>query len=84
MIDESRIKVMLVDDHAVVRSGLSAFLSVISDLELVGEAENGDEAVRRCGLLQPDDLDGPDDARNGRRHRDSLNPREISNSTLLP
>jgi NarL family two-component system response regulator LiaR len=45
---------MLVDDHAVVRSGLSAFLSVIPDLELVGEAENGDEAVRRCGLLQPD------------------------------
>jgi two-component system, NarL family, response regulator LiaR len=54
MTDELRIKVMLVDDHAVVRSGLSAFLSVISDLELVGEAENGDEAVRRCGLLNPD------------------------------
>ncbi len=54
MTDEPRIKVMLVDDHAVVRSGLSAFLSVVPDLELVGEAENGDEAVRRCGLLQPD------------------------------
>ena len=45
---------MLVDDHAVVRSGLSAFLSVIPDLELVGEAENGEEAVVRCGLLKPD------------------------------
>jgi NarL family two-component system response regulator LiaR len=54
MTDELRIKVMLVDDHAVVRSGLSAFLSVTPDLELVGEAENGDEAVRRCGLLNPD------------------------------
>ena len=54
MTDEPRIKVMLVDDHAVVRSGLSAFLSVVPDLELVGEAENGDEAVRRCSLLQPD------------------------------
>jgi two-component system, NarL family, response regulator LiaR len=54
MTDEPRIKVMLVDDHAVVRSGLSAFLSVVPDLELVGEAENGDEAVRRCGLLYPD------------------------------
>jgi NarL family two-component system response regulator LiaR len=54
MADEPRIKVMLVDDHAVVRSGLSAFLSVLPDLELVGEAGNGDEAVRRCGLLQPD------------------------------
>jgi two-component system, NarL family, response regulator LiaR len=54
MTDEPRIKVMLVDDHAVVRSGLSAFLSVVPDLELIGEAENGDEAVRRCGLLYPD------------------------------
>lgn len=54
MTDEPRIKIMLVDDHAVVRSGLSAFLSVVPDLECVGEAENGDEAVRRCGLLSPD------------------------------
>jgi two-component system, NarL family, response regulator LiaR len=49
-----RIRVMLVDDHAVVRSGLGAFLSVMPDLELVGEAENGQEAVVRCGLLKPD------------------------------
>ena len=50
----NKIRVMLVDDHAVVRSGLSAFLSVNSDLELVGEAENGQQAVARAGLLQPD------------------------------
>lgn len=49
-----QIRVMLVDDHAVVRSGLSAFLSVHPDLELVGEAENGQQAVLRAGLLQPD------------------------------
>src|SRR3972149_2940998 len=54
MTDDHRIRIMLVDDHAVVRSGLGAFLSVIPDLELVGEAENGDEAVVRCGLLKPD------------------------------
>jgi NarL family two-component system response regulator LiaR len=54
MTDNSKIRVMLVDDHAVVRSGLSAFLSVVPDLKLVGEAENGDEAVVRCGLLKPD------------------------------
>jgi two-component system, NarL family, response regulator LiaR len=48
------IRVMLVDDHAVVRSGLSAFLMVNADLELVGEAENGQQAVLRAGLLQPD------------------------------
>lgn len=54
MTDKYRIRVMLVDDHAVVRSGLGAFLSVNPDLELVGEAENGDEAVVRCGALKPD------------------------------
>lgn len=54
MTDTNCIRVMLVDDHAVVRSGLGAFLSVMPDLQLVGEAENGDEAVVRCGLLKPD------------------------------
>jgi NarL family two-component system response regulator LiaR len=49
-----KIRIMLVDDHAVVRSGLGAFLSVNPDLELVGEAENGEQAVVRAGLLQPD------------------------------
>jgi NarL family two-component system response regulator LiaR len=48
------IKVMLVDDHAVVRSGLGAFLLVFDDLELVGEASSGEEAVRLCEQLQPD------------------------------
>ncbi len=54
MPESKRIRVMLVDDHAVVRSGLSAFLMVYPDLELVGEAENGEEAVSRAALLQPD------------------------------
>jgi NarL family two-component system response regulator LiaR len=48
-----KIRVMLVDDHAVVRSGLGAFLSVIPDLELVGEAENGEQAVTRCEKFKP-------------------------------
>ncbi len=50
----ARIRVMVVDDHAVVRSGLETFLSVMPDLELVGEASGGDEAVVRCGKLNPD------------------------------
>jgi NarL family two-component system response regulator LiaR len=54
MSDTQPIRVMLVDDHAVVRSGLSAFLMVYPDLELVGEAESGEEAVARAALLQPD------------------------------
>ena len=45
---------MLVDDHAVVRSGLSAFLLAFDDLELVGEANNGAEAVELCQKIQPD------------------------------
>jgi NarL family two-component system response regulator LiaR len=48
------IRIMLVDDHTVVRSGLSAFLSVNPDLELVGEAENGEQAVARANILKPD------------------------------
>ena len=54
MKDETKIRVMIVDDHAVVRSGLGAFLSVVPDFELVGEAESGDLAVVRCGHLRPD------------------------------
>jgi NarL family two-component system response regulator LiaR len=51
---EPKIRVMIVDDHNVVRSGLGAFLTAMPDLELVGEAENGDEAVLRCERLHPD------------------------------
>src|SRR5438105_8116828 len=47
-------RVMIVDDHAMVRSGLSAFLSVADDFELVGEAENGTQALRLCAEAQPD------------------------------
>ena len=45
---------MIVDDHAVVRSGLSAFLMAYDDLEMVGEAKNGEEALQRCLELHPD------------------------------
>src|SRR6185436_5536823 len=50
----ARTRVMIVDDHAMVRSGLSAFLSVADDFELVGEAENGTQALRLCADAQPD------------------------------
>lgn len=54
MSEHKPIRVMLVDDHAVVRGGLSKFLMVYPDLELVGEAENGEEAIQMCGRFQPD------------------------------
>ena len=50
----STIRVLLVDDHAVVRSGLSKFLMVNKDLELVGEASDGSEAIQLAALHQPD------------------------------
>lgn len=48
------IRLVLVDDHNVVRSGLATFLRAYDDLELVGEAKNGAEAVRLCQLVKPD------------------------------
>jgi len=48
------IRVMIVDDHAVVRSGLAAFLMAYDDLELVAEADGGREAVRLCREVVPD------------------------------
>ena len=54
MVETKRIRVLLVDDHAVVRSGLGAFLLAFDDLELVGEASGGEEAVRLCPQVRPD------------------------------
>lgn len=48
------IRVLLVDDHTMVRRGLATFLKVYPDLELVGEADSGESAIRRCGELLPD------------------------------
>jgi NarL family two-component system response regulator LiaR len=48
------IKVMLVDDHDMVRRGLAAFLQGTPDLELVGEARDGAEALAMCNRVQSD------------------------------
>jgi len=48
------IRVMLVDDHAMVRRGLATILKVYDDLQLAGEAENGRSAVQLCSELLPD------------------------------
>lgn len=52
--DEGPIRVLLVDDHAVVRRGLRGFLELIKDFEIVGEAENGREGVAAADRLMPD------------------------------
>ncbi len=48
------IRIMIVDDHAVVRSGLSRFLMVNKDFKLVGEASDGVEAIQMVSLYHPD------------------------------
>ena len=54
MTDSKKIRVLLVDDHAVVRSGLATFLMTCDDMELVGEAAGGEEALRLCRQVDPD------------------------------
>jgi NarL family two-component system response regulator LiaR len=58
MIDQAwnqeAIRVMIVDDHTMVRKGLAAMLKVKPDLKLVGEASNGHEALQVCRAVRPD------------------------------
>ena len=48
------IRVLLVDDHEMVRLGVSSYLSIQSDVEVVGEAENGEEGYEKAMDLRPD------------------------------
>jgi two-component system, NarL family, response regulator LiaR len=58
-----RIRVLIVDDQVAIRTGLKFFLLAFDDLELVGEAANGEQALYLCGEIKPDvvlmDLDMP-------------------------
>jgi NarL family two-component system response regulator LiaR len=73
-----QIRILLVDDHAVVREGLRAFLALQDGFEVVGEAADGEEAVQRAAELEPDvilmdlvmpKLDGVSAMRELRRRR---------------
>ena len=66
------IRVTIVDDHAMLRRGLRFFLSSFEDLELVGEAGSGKEALALCARVEPDvvlmdmvmaDMDGAETTR---------------------
>jgi NarL family two-component system response regulator LiaR len=54
MDEREPIRVMIVDDHALVRTGLGTFLLAYEDLVLVAEAESGEEALDLCEQLEPD------------------------------
>ena len=49
-----RIRILVVDDHPMVRRGVATFLKVFDDMELAGEAASGQAAVQLCAELQPD------------------------------
>jgi len=75
------IRVMIADDHPVVREGLSAMLSREEDIHVVGEAENGVQAVSKARELQPDlvlmdlrmpELDGVEAMRQIRAHNPNI------------
>ena len=54
MTNNQLIRVVIVDDHTVVRSGLSTFLMSCDDMELTGEASSGEKAIELCKRLEPD------------------------------
>lgn len=54
MIDNSRIRILLVDDHPVIRDGLAAILATQPDMEVVGEVSDGAQAIAQYRKLLPD------------------------------
>jgi len=50
----NKIKVLIVDDHAVMRDGIRAMLSIYDDIQVTGEAANGEDAVKKARELAPD------------------------------
>jgi len=54
MSDENPIRVMIVDDHLMVRDGLRVFLSIYDDIKVVAEAEDGEQALVLCRGVNPD------------------------------
>jgi DNA-binding NarL/FixJ family response regulator len=81
--DGTTIRVLLVDDHQVVRRGLRTFLEVQEDIEVVGEAANGDEGVAAAEELRPDvvlmdvKMPGTDGIEALRRLRELQNPARV-------
>ncbi|GAA2236506.1 response regulator transcription factor [Streptomyces amakusaensis] len=82
-MDDKVIRVLLVDDHQVVRRGLRTFLEVQGDIEVVGEAGDGAEGVARAEELKPDvvlmdvKMPGTDGIEALRKLRDLANPAKV-------
>ncbi|WP_455357431.1 response regulator [Streptomyces sp. SYSU K217416] len=80
---ENTIRVLLVDDHQVVRRGLRTFLEVQDDIEVVGEASDGAEGIARAEELRPDvvlmdiKMPGTDGIEALRKLRELANPARV-------
>ncbi|MFD7559406.1 MULTISPECIES: response regulator [unclassified Streptomyces] len=81
--DTGRIRILLVDDHQVVRRGLRTFLEVQEDIEVVGEASDGEEGIARAEELRPHvilmdvKMPGTDGIEALRRLRGLANPARV-------
>ena len=79
MSDRLPIRVVIADDQAIVRSGLGAFVMAYDQLQLVGEAKDGEEAIELCEMVQPDvvlmDLE---DAADGWHYCNAGNPAALA------
>ena len=49
-----KVRILIADDHTIVRTGLTALLGTVPGLEVVGETKNGEEAVQQAAKLKPD------------------------------
>jgi NarL family two-component system response regulator LiaR len=53
-VTDEKIRVLICDDHAIVRQGLQTFLELQDDIEIVGQASDGEEAVAKAAIMHPD------------------------------
>ena len=54
MVQVRPIRVLIIDNHEIVRQGLSILMEVFDDFELVGEADSGEQGLNLCAAVQPD------------------------------
>jgi DNA-binding NarL/FixJ family response regulator len=82
---ERKIRVLLADDHTVLRAGLKALLSAAPDLEVIGEAADGEEVVERACTSQPDVIvmDSQMPRMGGLEATRTLKARNVSSKVLV-